>query len=50
MDDMRRMAKQTMQDYNWTPDQFYELDYFELTEMLAVGDENSRLVDPAAVL
>lgn len=46
---MKRMGKQAMQEFNWTPGEFYDQDYFELTDMLSVGDETTRLVDPSAL-
>lgn len=45
LDDMKRMAKTTIQEMNWTPDEFMEQDYFEMIDILSVSDDRLGDID-----
>ena len=50
IEDLKIIAKKSIQGFGWTLDQYYDTDYYELMKILNAKEEEDRMVDPTSLL
>ena len=50
IEDLKTIAKKSIQGFGWTLDQYYDTDYYELMKILNAKEEEDRMVDPTSLL
>lgn len=49
VEDMRRFAKEAIQEFHWSVNEFMETDFFELVEIMQAKSKEEMPVDPTQI-
>lgn len=50
IENLKLIAKRSIQGFGWTLEQYYDTDYYELMKILNAKEEENRMVDPTSLL